>query len=1712
MTFPRHPVSRNRFIAVLALALFLLPATLLHAQEEFYGPFNAWVDVQEEFGAVGDGEADDTAALQAAFDSLQKFVNGQRPSGPRTLYLPAGTYRITGTLELLRVSGISIIGEHPETTRLLWDGPEGERMLWFNGKDNRFSRLTFDGQGTALAGLSIRWNNKDDGTQMPSSGLEVSDMIFQDLDYGIEAGGTLGWLDSEALVLRSRFLRCSEYGIGLRHFNAANYWVRHCYFEECGSGVSNVPEPYGGTFNVHDSVFVRSTRSDMSIGHAGFFGAHGNLSVGSERFFNASFSGQNGAKIVCRDNIILDPESTPFVFGTMGNVLLADNTARLLPEAENFVYVEVGSYAPATYFGWNNIYTPTTGEPYKSTTSKTFIRGDQVVNRVEIADRSPQPYPFAESYLEKHGSQSKVITLSRLAEAGAMQAAIDEAAAHYADTGVPAIVFFPDALYFIDETLTVPAGVPMILHGEGPFTQLQRAVGSGLQEPVLRLLGPTKVTFRDINVRGPHPNDNSGQSIDSAIVVEDFDQEGGRVHMQLSTLEAGRAGAHFEGVDRTHAQLIAHEGGPGMYGWQESEGESPEDPKPSLKVEGGPLSRQGKATGGVYALGLNQSRLEALAGGRLVVTDSWYEHNEYPYYATFSGTSDILIDCTKIARIRTYDNEPVFRLRDFKGTFTLLNFYDGYNNSRPLLEFVGDCRGARVLIVGSDGEYRDYLPSEAEAEAAGVRLVTVNAMHWGSRPNNILPDMGEADEAFLEKMFALEKDARWLPLEDTGTGRTDLRAFRLFTIYAETGVHLRNPAQTNAAATPRIEPSAQRLTYTVEQGESLSSDVLEVRNGGSGTLNYTLSENAAWMSTSSTSGSSTGNWRSHTLNFSTASRAPGTYTGTITLASSQGGVSSVQIPVELHVIDPRAIELEETHVSQNTFRTTNAQGISFSLRSAGGEAISYTMESAAPWVQAAPASGTASGSWDTINLQFDTTNLPAGLHSGLVTIRPDSPHVAPAVLQVNLTVEEAPEGYFEPAFLQFEPMDAPEGEGKVAIFRINAGQNIAARTVTVRKYGGGREPRVWLQEYRNWMNLSTYSDTIHNNGGSLDIGLTFDTAGLAPGTYTGNISVRTPGASDNLTIIVHVSGGSASPVLALDASVLTLNATTESPQASGTVRIANAGGGSLTYSDLQEQVPWLSASPLNGTLTAASGWQEITVQADASGLEPGLYEQWIKVRNGGTEYGSFYVYFFVSENDRETFAEWVAESLTPLPDSILPPSEEGPDGDPDGDGLPNFAEYALELDPTHPDAAALEQVAQELPGAYRQLQYAFDLRKNTADAIVSLEWSLDGTNWESLQGTPNVTGETATSQSVLYTADAPDLFAPYFLRLRIDRMAESTPGSGYNTLAASYYGPVLGTYGLDLQPGRNHLSMALQPSAVLRARGSALTGSLLRIEAPAYYQPAVQVADLFEPGEQYYLEIVDTQSPYAGERFEVDETATALRLRGEIALVAGAPENTLSSLPGNLGSPRVALFRHVRVGDFLGTGQTALALGSSDINEADHVVYAEKGLLEMLYFLENEDNGVAVWENPSQNKYADYADLKILPGQGFYLLREAPVSSYLALAGTVRKTPLRQKLSHGVNLIGSGFPQERSLLQAGFGPAQGLHAGSSLSQSDRLFMWTDGTLEMNYLHSSGTWFPLSGGSSGVSGGDFVRFDRIFGLITVGPVDGFAQEVPGALAE
>ena len=114
------------------------------AARRFVGPFSSWTNLKTVYGAAGDGVTDDTAAIQNALKAVG--TSGRSP----VLYFPAGTYRITVTLNLAHAIDISLIGQDSSLTSIVWDGAASGTMFYVNGVAySKFSRLTFNGSSTA---------------------------------------------------------------------------------------------------------------------------------------------------------------------------------------------------------------------------------------------------------------------------------------------------------------------------------------------------------------------------------------------------------------------------------------------------------------------------------------------------------------------------------------------------------------------------------------------------------------------------------------------------------------------------------------------------------------------------------------------------------------------------------------------------------------------------------------------------------------------------------------------------------------------------------------------------------------------------------------------------------------------------------------------------------------------------------------------------------------------------------------------------------------------------------------------------------------------------------------------------------------------------------------------------------------------------------------------------------------------------------------------------------------------------------------------------------------------------------------------------------------------------------------------------------------------------------------------------------------------------
>lgn len=301
------------------------------SDEEFVGPFPSWKNVKRDYGAVGDGRADETAAIQKGLDDLRLHKDSV------VLYFPAGIYRITDTIKTIRKAhtdclGVTVIGEDPAQTIIRWDGKAGGMMFWYDAWYSRISRLTLD--GTSKADIALAYGGGF------STYNETSDMVFKDVGDGMVMGtGENGQAENE--VLRCTFLRCSGAGLRTNNFNSMDIWVWYCRFEDCGYGLFNG----AGNFHAYQCIFLRSKKMDIGSANLMTFSFVNNFSMGSRCFMDWAGGHVWGSPTSITGNSIIEPAGDFAIrLGNGGPYLLADNVIKSKP----------GTTGPVLYMTWGD--------------------------------------------------------------------------------------------------------------------------------------------------------------------------------------------------------------------------------------------------------------------------------------------------------------------------------------------------------------------------------------------------------------------------------------------------------------------------------------------------------------------------------------------------------------------------------------------------------------------------------------------------------------------------------------------------------------------------------------------------------------------------------------------------------------------------------------------------------------------------------------------------------------------------------------------------------------------------------------------------------------------------------------------------------------------------------------------------------------------------------------------------------------------------------------------------------------------------------------------------------------------------------------------------------------------------------------------------------------------------------------------------------------
>ena len=260
--------------------------------------------------------------------------------------------------------------------------------------------------------------------------------------------------------------------------------------------------------------------------------------------------------------------------------------------------------------------------------------------------------------------------------------------------------------------------------------------------------------------------------------------------------------------------------------------------------------------------------------------------------------------------------------------------------------------------------------------------------------------------------------------------------------------------------------------------------------------------------------------------------------------------------------------------------------------------LAFTASTSESWLQLNLTSGNMPSRLEVI---VDPASLSAGNYTGKITV--NSPYAARPVQEVAVEVTVsgslAPQLSIEQTSLTFGAIQGSAATSQLVRVKNIGSGNLSFRATAATVNGG------------SWLSISPASGSVvPSRPGSFAV--TADPGALAPGTYTGTISVASSpeGQVQNLSVIMSVAAGQ--PVILLSQTGLTFNAVqgafAEPPQTFG---VLNIGQGTLTWKASVTGTPgenWLSVTPASGASDAASLTVPLVqVSVNPDGLRAGQY-------------------------------------------------------------------------------------------------------------------------------------------------------------------------------------------------------------------------------------------------------------------------------------------------------------------------------------------------------------------------------------------------------------------------------------------------------------------------------------------------------------------------
>ncbi len=334
------------------------------------------------------------------------------------------------------------------------------------------------------------------------------------------------------------------------------------------------------------------------------------------------------------------------------------------------------------------------------------------------------------------------------------------------------------------------------------------------------------------------------------------------------------------------------------------------------------------------------------------------------------------------------------------------------------------------------------------------------------------------------------------------------------------------------------------------------------------------------------------------LNFNTNPLTPGNYTGsaTVTSTSLTQYSSSITLPINLTVKPAFKIATDTIKINKSVVKGQAFDGNIAIWNALSNKNMKYTVTSPEPWIMIRTNEGVVT--WndkDSISYRIETNDLASGDYEGSIVITAESvDYTGHPATNTGLTIP-----------VKLRVTDAP---------RLST--NLISQTTTRGKSPGPMTFKVWnnclnrmnftvrKETVANWFDVSPLYGVSENPTDIQTFTVTFNSASLAPGTYTGRICVYVPTGDVVYNYINVVLTVNYSREIAVTPTTLTFNVPVDQTRTIDW-QIWNKKPNDIMTYQLVPLAGWVRCSKTTGSVGTTP--DVITVTADATGKIAGSY-------------------------------------------------------------------------------------------------------------------------------------------------------------------------------------------------------------------------------------------------------------------------------------------------------------------------------------------------------------------------------------------------------------------------------------------------------------------------------------------------------------------------